>query len=467
MSLLLDALKRAAQEKLEKQRQQESAAAESGPVTAEETLSLDITDARAGDGIHDARDLKLDSGTDLRMHRADVLASELQAFMGGNPTEQSANRTRVAAGTPETATRASHPAEASAEMPVPGAATPAAAARLFRNKRSLMHSKRTLLIGGGAAALLLIGIFYTLHFISLNESNVRVDRLLAGATAPLEDTADIRGIEKELLAEQEAIGVLLDEAPAGETAPAAEAATAEEATPTNLFADNPPAQRAQRENDASATPSAVPRLRVRKSSQEPLHDILLRAYNDYQGGDIAAAEAEYRRVLARAPENRDALLGFAATSVRRGDYTAAMESYATLLNLDPNDDLALAGMAGLQQHAQGAPADESQIRRLLLKRPDSAQLHFALGNFYSAAADWPKAQSAYFDAHRYDAQNPDYAYNLAVSLEHLRQPVTALRYYRLALTLAEGRRPNFDTAQAAGRISILEAQPGEAVTDAR
>jgi cytochrome c-type biogenesis protein CcmH/NrfG len=66
-------------------------------------------------------------------------------------------------------------------------------------------------------------------------------------------------------------------------------------------------------------------------------------------------------------------------------------------------------------HIEGT-ADESLIKRLLLKRPESAQLHFALDNAYSASTNWPKAQSAYFDAHRNDSQNPDYASNLAVSL---------------------------------------------------
>jgi tetratricopeptide (TPR) repeat protein len=168
----------------------------------------------------------------------------------------------------------------------------------------------------------------------------------------------------------------------------------------------------------------------------------------------------------RAPENRDALLGVAATAVQKGDYTSAMESYGKLLELDPNDDLALAGISGLKQNVQGA-ADETLLKQLLQKRPDSAQLHFALGNVYSAAADWPKAQSAYFDAHRNDSQNPDYAYNLAISLEHLRQPETALRYYELAINLSGARKPNFDLAQAAARVSALQSYAGGAAPDAR
>jgi tetratricopeptide (TPR) repeat protein len=478
MSLLLDALKRAAQEKLEKQRREENGADENSATPVGEVLSLDITDAPgAAEEARDAGDLRLDtlpdSGTDLRMHRADVLASELQAFMGGNPTEPRGGH--FAGETPEK--KAENLTRPIVETAPPTAvavndASPAAAARLFRNKRSGIRSKQAILIAGGAVALLLTVLFYVLNLNSLDRSNVRLDRLRAAVpAAPVTDAPAAGALEKRLLAEQEAIDALLDRT-SPDPAPST-VADDKAAQSTNLFAGNPSPRQTSADTppttdtprtarsaaaSADASRSAVPRLSVRKSDQEALHEVLLRAYKAYEAGDIATAEAEYRRALARAPRNRDALLGFAATAIYRGDYVSAMESYTTLLSLDPNDDLALAGIAGLKQQAPGMTTDESQIKRLLLKRPDSAQLHFALGNLYSAAADWPKAQSAYFDAHRHDSRNPDYAYNLAVSLEHLRQPVQALRYYQLALTLAGGRAPNFDSAQAAARVAALQAQ---------
>ena len=42
--------------------------------------------------------------------------------------------------------------------------------------------------------------------------------------------------------------------------------------------------------------------------------------------------------------------------------------------------------------------------------------------------------------------NADFAYNLAVSLDQLRQPKLALEYYRRALALAETRGARFDLA---------------------
>src|SRR5262245_20496031 len=87
MSLLLDALKRAAQEKLEKQRQDGTGAADSSDflslvIAEDENQGIQpaavFSDTGNGDNLAD---------NDLRLHRSDVLASELQAFMGRTNTE--------------------------------------------------------------------------------------------------------------------------------------------------------------------------------------------------------------------------------------------------------------------------------------------------------------------------------------------------------------------------------------------
>ena len=60
---------------------------------------------------------------------------------------------------------------------------------------------------------------------------------------------------------------------------------------------------------------------------------------------------------------------------------------------------------------------------------------------------------------RYHLQpdNPDYAYNLAVALEHIGQPKPALDFYRARVQLAAAKgRANFSTAAAQERISKLE-----------
>jgi tetratricopeptide (TPR) repeat protein len=72
---------------------------------------------------------------------------------------------------------------------------------------------------------------------------------------------------------------------------------------------------------------------------------------------------------------------------------------------------------------------------------------------------WAQAQQSYFQAYHLEQSNPDYAYNLAVALEHLSQSRLALGFYRRALQLASARgRANFNLPQAQERISSLASQ---------
>ena len=82
-------------------------------------------------------------------------------------------------------------------------------------------------------------------------------------------------------------------------------------------------------------------------------------------------------------------------------------------------------------------------------------LQFTLGNQYAQQGRWAEAQQAYFRAFTADPDNPDFAYNLAVSLDHLRQPKLALEYYRRALALAEKRGASFNPSFARNRAQEL------------
>ncbi|HKX38397.1 MAG TPA: tetratricopeptide repeat protein, partial [Burkholderiales bacterium] len=54
-----------------------------------------------------------------------------------------------------------------------------------------------------------------------------------------------------------------------------------------------------------------------------------------------------------------------------------------------------------------------------------------------------------------EPDNADFAYNLAVSLDHLRQPKLALEYYQRAIALAKARGARFDIAAAESRVAQL------------
>jgi tetratricopeptide (TPR) repeat protein len=167
------------------------------------------------------------------------------------------------------------------------------------------------------------------------------------------------------------------------------------------------------------------------------------------------ARSEYQAALREEPANRDALLGLAAIDTREQRYDSADAIYRQLLRTDPRDPYAHAGLLALRGQGVDPVTAESRVKTLLTTEPDAGVLHFALGNQYAQQARWAEAQQAYFKAVVAEPENGDYAYNLAVSLEHLRQPGPALDYYRRALALTENRKASFDRAAAQARVQQL------------
>jgi tetratricopeptide (TPR) repeat protein len=178
-------------------------------------------------------------------------------------------------------------------------------------------------------------------------------------------------------------------------------------------------------------------------------------YAAYNAGDLAGARKEYEQALRDEPANRDALLGLAALEVRGGRYEAAEGLYLKLLQIDPRDSQAQAGLLGLRSPAGDPLTTESRVKSLLAADPGAHALNFTLGNQLAAQNRWSEAQQEYFKAYSADPENADFAYNLAVSLDHLRQPNNALQYYQRAIALAEKRGANFDLQAARSRVAAL------------
>jgi Flp pilus assembly protein TadD len=218
--------------------------------------------------------------------------------------------------------------------------------------------------------------------------------------------------------------------------------------------------------DATANPTVavnpVQVLEVTRSKRANNNNQqLLDAYARLQAGDVVSASTLYQQVLEQIPNNRDALLGSAAIALREGNIARAREYYSRLMQLNPKDPLARTGL--LQTIQDIDPLQyEQELQRLLQQFPNVAPLAFALGNVYASQQRWNEAQSAYFDAFLFARQsnetaiNPDYAYNLAVSLEQINQPEAALDYYLQAQTLARAVTPGFDMQALTRRISFLE-----------
>ena len=198
-------------------------------------------------------------------------------------------------------------------------------------------------------------------------------------------------------------------------------------------------------------------LTVQKTEKkDPINELLNRGWTAFQRGEYDSASKAYNKVLQREARNRDALLGIAAVSVRRGETEKARENYLELLELDPLDPYAHAGLASIAQ-TEGASLSESRLKQLIEKQPDGAHLQFVLGNLYAQQDKWPQAQQAYFSAWQGDNENADYAFNLAVSLDHLKKYNEAERFYQSSLNLAHNRKTGFSVDAVENRLQLLRA----------
>jgi tetratricopeptide (TPR) repeat protein len=181
------------------------------------------------------------------------------------------------------------------------------------------------------------------------------------------------------------------------------------------------------------------------------------AYAALQAGQYDTAQRLYAQALRNEPVNTDALLGLAAIAQHENRKNDAQYLYLKILDVDPRHALAQSGLIALMGDAD-PQASESRLKQLIAREP-SAPLYFNLGNLYAAQNLWPQAQQAYFQAHHLEPRNPNYAYNLAVGLEHIGQPRLALDFYRKALSLAPATgSTSFDLARARERVSQLAAQ---------
>lgn len=214
-----------------------------------------------------------------------------------------------------------------------------------------------------------------------------------------------------------------------------------------------PAARTMPLEEASPPASPTTAIRLQKTRPEPDPGVQ-RAYDHLRGRALDAARQEYERALNRDPRNLDALLGLAAIAQREGRSGDAEAYYQRALEADPKD--AAAQAAALATVAAVDPAGaESRLKSALASQPESAPLNFALGNLLARQARWGEAQAAYFNAVAADGDNPDYLFNLAVSLDQLRQPRLAAQHYRLALEAAERRPAAFDRSRAERRLASL------------
>ena len=254
-------------------------------------------------------------------------------------------------------------------------------------------------------------------------------------------------------------------APAAGTAPVSSATAIPAASQTRPTAttesdddDGPVARPQARQRRAAARVAEVPEeesaIRV---TRQPLRidPALTRGYEAFNRGELALAQIEYERARKNDPRNTDVLHGLAALAQRQGRNDQAEALYRQIIESDPQDTVAISALLNQRGHVDPG-VTESRLKSLAATQPELAAPHFSLGNLYARMGRWNDAQQAYFRAFNAEPDNPDILYNLAISLEHLRQNKLAAQYYAQAVAAAASRPASFDRAQAAARLKTLQ-----------
>ena len=212
-------------------------------------------------------------------------------------------------------------------------------------------------------------------------------------------------------------------------------------------------KKAEVKKEAAVTEKKITILKQKRP--DPISVLLQKAYQHYQSARYQQADNIYQQVLVRDKRQRDALLGRAAVAVIEERYAFAKKLYQQALHYYPKDSIAKSALVDLAKK-EFTVANESQLNLLLREDPDAAHVHFSLGLIYAKQGRIKESQQAFFDAYALE-KKADYAFNLAVMLEKLGQSKVALNYYKKASDLSDSSVIHFDEKLVLHRIEQLEA----------
>lgn len=192
-------------------------------------------------------------------------------------------------------------------------------------------------------------------------------------------------------------------------------------------------------------------------------DALAFARANMQEGEWEAAKSELEALLRAQPSSVRALEYLARVHIEMGNFSQAENVYARILQLDPRNSVAQAGLIRVSQ--TDSLGYEATLQALQDSYPDKAFIPYMLGNHFAGQNRWSEAAGTYRQAvslaESFGEIPAQYVYNLAISLEHLRRNDEALAQYRRAANLTAQGSNNIDTALLNSRIERLETSLGQ------
>jgi tetratricopeptide (TPR) repeat protein len=191
-----------------------------------------------------------------------------------------------------------------------------------------------------------------------------------------------------------------------------------------------------------------------------ISDLINSGWQAWRAGDLVMAEANYRQVLERQPNNRDALMGmFAITQLQPATNTQSQEIAERLIELYPQDAEVKALVANVfYTNGISAEHNESYLKNQLQNTPNNAETYYQLGILYANTKRWSDAQGAFFKAVSLDSGQAEYLANLAISYDQLGKVELAISGYQKALDAARVRPSLLNQDALAARLQFLLSQ---------
>lgn len=316
---------------------------------------------------------------------------------------------------------------------------------IYKTNRDVKHGKRLVIFGALLISVVILASGAVYYYMEMQSEIANLERKHQIAMQSMQSKTS----REKTPAQSEIIRNLVSEAPFEDKVEYAKNRMSDEPVKPKNSQKSPAVSSGKAGNEAGT-------VSFQKTNKtDPIEAKLDQAWQAYDDGRYSDAKKLYGEVLKSEGSNRDALLGLGAMAVIEKNYPAARDIYMSLLRQDPRDPIAIAAISSLKSDPVSLQADEAFLQNMLSKNPDAAHLNFALGNVYAQQEKWKSAQQSYFNAWQQDIENADYIFNLAVSLDQLGKPGQAANLYRESLSKSKNKQVSFSREAVQKRITEL------------
>lgn len=140
-------------------------------------------------------------------------------------------------------------------------------------------------------------------------------------------------------------------------------------------------QKPRKKTEPSQVLKAIPEpsKQVKIVSSTLILDEML-GYEAYQKNDFQQAKQHYLAALKKNPKNLTALFGMGATAAKQGEVHAALNFYRQALDVSPYNKEAETAVAILEATLTQSESASKRLKFMINQSPDNAKLHAALGH---------------------------------------------------------------------------------------